>query len=223
MIEKAGAQRAADPARAARREAERAEARAELAFLTMCLVSLTDIAGRTRDEAEASRVSGEGRVRADVVVRLRRLWTETYWRAVGDWRHHVVTADGPQPYDCFNVADGLVGDVSGVVSDFMASGKPYAVTDSAGLGTELFRLRNTTARAATVLTPEASQISELLEAMAPDGADLFAADRQELKEYLFDPGRPGSLDRFDAAIRKLVAASGRWNRKADDVFAMNRG
>ncbi len=140
--------------------------------------SLTDTVGRTRDEAEASRVSGEGRVRADVVARLRRLWNETYWRAVAD---------------------------------------------SAGLGTELFRLRNTAARAATVLTPEASQIGELLEVMAPDGADPFAADRQELKECLFGPGRPGSLDRFDAATRRLVAASGRRDRTADDVFAMDRG
>lgn len=82
---------------------------------------------------------------------------------------------------------------------------------------------HTAARAATLLTPEASQIGELLEATAPDGADPFAADRQELKEYLFGPGRPGSLDRFDAAIRRLVAASGRRDRTADDVFAMDRG
>ncbi|WKK24318.1 hypothetical protein QZH56_01210 [Streptomyces olivoreticuli] len=197
-------------------------ARAESAFLTTCPASPTDIVERTRDEAEASRVSGEDKARADVVARLRRLWSETHWRAVGDWQHHA-TADGPQLYDCFNVADGLVADVSSVVSDFMASGKPCAVTDSAGLDTELFRLRNTAAQAATVLTPEASQIGELLEAMAPDGADPFAADRQELKEYPFDPGRPDSLDRFDAAIRRLVAASGRRNRTPDDVFAMDRG
>ncbi|MGW1077614.1 hypothetical protein [Streptomyces sp. NPDC002537] len=214
MIEEAAARRAADPAWAACGEAGRAEARAELTFLTTCLETVTDIAGRTRDEAEASRVSGEGRVRADTVARLQKLWNETYWRAVGDWQHHVVTADGPQLYDCFNVADGLVADVSSVVSDFTASGKPYAVTDSAGLGPDLFRLQNTAARAATILTPEAAQIEELLDAITLDDRDPLAADRQELKEYLLGSGRPGSLDRFDAAIRRLVAVSESRNRAA---------
>ena len=42
----------------------------------------------------------------------------------------------------------MVSDISSVVSDFIASGKPYAVTDSAELGAEEFKRQNTAVRAA---------------------------------------------------------------------------
>ena len=40
-------------------------------------------------------------------------------------------ARGPTLYDCFNHADLLISDISSVVPDFVASGKPYVVTNPA--------------------------------------------------------------------------------------------
>lgn len=56
----------------------------------------------------------------------------------------------------------MVSDISSVVSDFIASGKPYAVTDSAELGVEEFKRQNTAVRAAVILSNSASELGELL-------------------------------------------------------------
>ncbi|MCZ9338324.1 hypothetical protein NGM37_11095, partial [Streptomyces sp. TRM76130] len=76
---------------------------------------------------------------------------DAYWAAVPAWEHRVITGAEPRLYDCFNVSDAMVSDISSVVSDFIASGKPYAVTDSGELGEEEFKRQNTAVRAAVVL------------------------------------------------------------------------
>ena len=55
-----------------------------------------------------------------------------YWTIVGEARHLVVDEQGPTLYDCFDHADALVADVSSVVSDFLASGKPYVAPTRRG-------------------------------------------------------------------------------------------
>ncbi|EST24521.1 hypothetical protein M878_30290 [Streptomyces roseochromogenus subsp. oscitans DS 12.976] len=57
----------------------------------------------------------------------------------------MIAGAGLRLYDCFNVSD-----ISSVVSDFIASGKPYAVTDSGHSGHEEFKRQNTAVRAAGV-------------------------------------------------------------------------
>src|SRR5690606_24830822 len=54
-------------------------------------------------------------------------------------RKHVWGTDateGMTLVECMNHADALVSDVSGVISDFLYSGKPYAVTDMVNKGDE---------------------------------------------------------------------------------------
>lgn len=136
---------------------------------------------------------------------MREEWNAAYWSSFGYWEHRIVTGPEPRLYDCFNEADGMVSDISSVVSDFIASGKPYAVTDSAGMGTEEFRRQNTAVRAAVVLTNDASGIGELLDAVEAGGADPLAAARRELKKYLLGPDEPTSIQRFNRAVRELAA------------------
>lgn len=220
MIEEAAARRAADPAWAAHAADDgRVTARAELASLAERLTALTAAVGGGRDEAGTSRVVGENTTDAGAVGDLRKRWNEAYWRSVGRWQHRVITGDGPALYDCFNEADGLVADVSSVVSDFIASGKPYAVTDSAGLGTDRFRAQVTAARAAVILDTDATQLDDLVEAIKSKGTDPLAAARQELREFLLGPGRPGSADRFNEAVRRLAAQSEARNRTAAEALA----
>lgn len=138
------------------------------------------------------------------IARLRGEWDDAYWRAIPSWEHKVVTGAEPRLYDCFNVSDAMVSDISSVVSDFIASGKPYAVTDSAELGAEEFKRQNTAVRAAVILSNSAAELGQLLAAVRDPAADAQAAERQELKRYLLGPDEPTSIDQFNSAVRQLA-------------------
>ena len=169
------------------------------------LATLT-VTGRSGgDESEESRVSLADPERLERAKTLRAEWNDAYWRTFGRWEHRVVTGAQPRLYDCFNQSDGMVSDISSVVSDFIASGKPYAVTDSAQLGAEEFRRQNTAVRAAVILSNSAAELDELLTAVADPAADRLAPARRELKTYLLGPDEPTSIQQFNAAVTALTA------------------
>ncbi|MCQ0022695.1 hypothetical protein M4914_06830 [Streptomyces somaliensis DSM 40738] len=208
MVAEAAALRAADPRWAREADAARAgqaAARAELTRVEARLAALSDPGRKGADEAETCRVSLADPHRIAELGRLRAEWNDAYWRSFGWWEHRVVTGTRPHLYDCFNEADGMVSDISSVVSDFIASGKPYAVADSAGLGEEEFRRQNTAVRAAIVLSNDAAGLGELLAAVTDPAADRTAGERRALKQYLLGPDEPTSMERFDAAVRALTA------------------
>ncbi|MFF2960813.1 hypothetical protein ACFVT1_18275 [Streptomyces sp. NPDC057963] len=210
MIEKAAVERAADP-RWAKESAElqpvRAAARSELARIEARLTVLSSGGQVAGDEAETSRDSLADPAREAEIARLKDEWNAASWRALGWWEHKVVTGARMRLYDCFNESDAMVSDISSVVSDFIASGKPYAVTDSAALGEEEFRRQNTAVRAAVILSNEATELDALLAAVVDPAADTMAADRRELKEYLLGPDEPTSIVQFDLAVKALAAKS----------------
>ncbi|GHJ37633.1 hypothetical protein [Streptomyces sp. TS71-3] len=201
LVEKAAAQRDADPAWTVDEEA-RTAARAELARIETELAGLAG-GNDERDEAEASRDGIADPAREARAKQLRDEWNAAYWRSFPTWQHMVISGAEPRLYDCFNVSDAMVSDISSVVSDFIASGKPYAVTDSAELGAEEFKRQNTAVRAAVILSNSANELPELLAAVRDTGADPLAAARAELKEYLLGPDEPTSMERFNAAVRAL--------------------
>ena len=213
MIEEAAAARAADPrwaAEAERTAEERARAQAQLRRLeaerpAVSQLAFWDDASVSRDALTPPEVAAEEARRA-------REWNDAYWRSAGWWEHRVITGPEPLLFDCFNQSDALVSDISSVVSDFIASGKPYAVTDSAGLGAEEFKRQNTAVRAAVILSNEATELDELLTAVTVPGADPLVQDRLELKHYLLGPDEPSSLERFNAAVAALAARAEARNR-----------
>jgi hypothetical protein len=204
LVEKATARRGADPAWTHGAAAE-AAARAELARIEGELSRLGGGSGDERDEAEASRDGIADPEREALAKRLREEWNAAYWRSFPSWEHRVISGAEPPLYDCFNVSDCMVSDISSVVSDFIASGKPYAVTDSAEIGAEEFKRQNTAVRAAVILSNSATELDELLAGVRGAGADPLAAARTELKEYLLGPDEPTSMQRFNAAVRDLGA------------------
>ncbi|TXS55133.1 hypothetical protein EAO77_02145 [Streptomyces sp. t39] len=207
MIEKASAARAEEPRwvqEAATHAAGHAAARAELERVR---TRLAEIAGATRsgrDEAEESRDALADPVREAETAQLKEEQNAAYWRSFGWWEHTVVQGPEPRLYDCFNESDAMVSDISSVVSDFIASGKPYAVTDSAGLGAGEFRRQNTAVRAAVVLSNAAVELDELLAAVADPASDARATARRELKEYLLGPDEPTSIEQFRTALHVLT-------------------
>lgn len=203
LVEKAGAERATD-ARFTADAADRTQAKADLVRIEARIAELSGRGGDKGDEAEATRDGVVDVARHEEIARLRAEWNDAYWRSVGTFEHRVITGAEPRLYDCFNVSDAMVSDISSVVSDFIASGKPYAVTDSAELGVEEFKRQNTAVRAATILSNSAAELGGLLEAVRDLAGDPLAEDRKELKQYLLGPDEPKSIEQFNTAVANLA-------------------
>ncbi|MGW0609807.1 hypothetical protein [Streptomyces sp. NPDC002788] len=203
LVQKAAAERAIDP-RFVADTAAQAQAKAELERIEARLAQLSGSGGDRGDEAEATRDGLVDVARHEEVARLRAEWNDAYWRSFPSWEHRVITGAEPRLYDCFNVSDAMVSDISSVVSDFIASGKPYAVTDSAETGAEEFKRNNTAVRAAVILSNSATELGELLSAVRDPAADPLAEDRKELKQYLLGPDEPTSLEQFNTAVADLA-------------------
>ncbi|MFE9018790.1 hypothetical protein ACFYNL_09500 [Streptomyces sp. NPDC007808] len=208
LVQQAAAERADDP----RFTADAAAQAAAKADLTRIEARLAELSGKGKggkgsgggDEAEATRDGLVDVARHEEIARLRAEWNDAYWRSFGSHQHRVITGAEPRLYDCFNVSDAMVSDISSVVSDFIASGKPYAVTDSAEVGVEEFKRQNTAVRAATILSNSATELGELLDAVRDPAADPLAEDRKDLKRYLLGPDEPTSIAQFNTAVANLA-------------------
>jgi hypothetical protein len=133
---------------------------------------------------------------------LGAAWASRYWDAIGESRHVDVEGSRPTLYDCFDHADVLIADVSSVVSDFLASGKPYICANPQGVNDEDFRRENPTASAAYLLGPDCRELPEIVELVR--GADPNEADRATLREYLLGPASPPSIERWKTALDVLM-------------------
>ncbi|MFE6407900.1 hypothetical protein ACFVOR_13290 [Streptomyces sp. NPDC057837] len=189
------------------RAATRAPAGADLARRTAELERLTTSVFRSgADTVERMMVQTAPEPgRAEAVARATAAWEEAYWASLPPGEHQIITDARPALYSCFNAADLLISDVSSVISDFLASEKPYAVANTSGLSEDAFRAAFPTVAAATVLTPDASGVPGLLEAVRHPEKDELAEARSELKLRLLGPAEPSSQERFGEAVRALCA------------------
>ncbi|MGC9437797.1 hypothetical protein [Streptomyces sp. WG5] len=187
-----------------------ASASAELARRTAELDRLTAAGFRAAADQVERMLRGTAPEpgRAGEVTRATAAWEEAYWASLPEWEHQVVTDARPPLYACFNRADLLISDVSSVISDFLASGKPYAVANTSGLAEGGFRKSFPTVAAATVLTPDAAGVPELLDTVRHPDRDELAAERAALALRLLGPADPPSQERFAGAVRALCAAAG---------------
>ncbi|MCK2221222.1 CDP-glycerol glycerophosphotransferase family protein [Actinomadura sp. ATCC 31491] len=117
-------------------------------------------------------------------------------------RHLVVTGPQPHLYECFNQCDLLISDISSVVADFLASEKPYAVTNVAGLPERAFHERYPSTEAGVLLGEDLAGLAEFL-----DGEDTLARARIKLRSYLLGPEYPDAMTRFSAAVERVIAES----------------
>jgi hypothetical protein len=89
-------------------------------------------------------------------------------------------ASDPTFAELANAADAMVADVSGVVTDFMQSLKPFAMV-AAGDKTDIFRARFPSSRSAYVIEWDLSTLDYALDAMLGD--DPLASTRIKRREY----------------------------------------
>jgi len=137
-----------------------------------------------------------------IVARIRAAGGQTDPTSLDGTAHLVVTGRTPALFDCFNVTDLLVSDVSSVVSDFVQSERPYVVANPAGRPEDEFRRTFPTARAAYLLSPDCGELAKIL-AVTRTGDDPMTEARRELKEYLLGPAGANPMERFRAEIGRL--------------------
>jgi CDP-Glycerol:Poly(glycerophosphate) glycerophosphotransferase len=89
-------------------------------------------------------------------------------------------ASDPTFAELANAADAMVSDVSGVVTDFMQSLKPFAMV-ATGEKTDTFRARFPSSRSAYVIEWDLSTLDDALDAMLGD--DPLASTRVKRREY----------------------------------------
>ncbi|MFJ9150922.1 hypothetical protein ACIRP7_23335 [Streptomyces sp. NPDC102270] len=128
-------------------------------------------------------------------------WQDAYW--ADGTRHRVTAGSRPGLYDCFNHADVLIADVSGVVTDFLAADKPYAVANPAGLDADVFRERYPAAAAGQLIGPDLSGLDELLD-RAGGAPDPLAHERGRLRARLLGPAEADPLAPFERALDALL-------------------
>ncbi|MFY0406230.1 CDP-glycerol glycerophosphotransferase family protein [Solicola sp. PLA-1-18] len=126
--------------------------------------------------------------------------------AAADGDHEVVQGpSGRELFACFNDADALVTDISSVVSDFLASEKPYAVFDFSGSTREHFVAEYPSASASTVLGRDGSGVAEFLDVVGGVVPDEQVEARARLATYLIGPPEDRSLEPFARAVTALSA------------------
>ncbi|MEU9136269.1 hypothetical protein AB0D33_09925 [Streptomyces sp. NPDC048404] len=181
---------------------------------------LDELAGRLRgDAAEQMREARvPDRAGATEWQELRAEWHRIFWESQGTLRHNVILGQLPNLYECFNQADMLISDVSSVVADFVASLKPYVLTNAHDLPDHEFRAAYTTAGGAHLLDRECTRLPEILDSVRAPHTDPMVLDRLTLKQYVLGSDRPTSMERFNSATNAL-AAKGEAERTESELEA----
>lgn len=127
----------------------------------------------------------------------------------GGTDHRVIGSGRKEPSinDCFNGASALITDISSVVSDFLASEKPYAVFNHAGSGRDAFVAEFPSTAAGTVIDRDGNGIDEFLAVVTQSAPDANAETRATLATYLL--GTPGqrTIVAFQASVDAFIGRS----------------
>lgn len=166
-------------------------------------------------EQAAARLAGIVRDLADSEVTVEQAkqweaeWSRVFWAAHAG-RHVVFTGSRPELFDCFNRVDVLISDLSSLVSDFVATGKPYVVANPKDEPEEEFRDTYPSTRAAYLLGPDVTAIDAIMASVV--GEDPMAPAREELRAYLLGPDEPPAIERWNGALERLIrVAEDEWS------------
>jgi CDP-glycerol glycerophosphotransferase (TagB/SpsB family) len=120
---------------------------------------------------------------------------------------HRRVPDGSEAlYEAMREADLLVSDVSSVLSDWLATGRPYVVANPRGLADEELHARFPTTRGGGVLSTADDILAMVDEAMT---GDPLAARREELARYLLGPRQEDPVTAFADEVAAFVERSRR--------------
>lgn len=144
----------------------------------------------------------DAKYRADL-ARIADLIDEAASRTGVD--HRVIK--GGSINEWFNRASAMITDISSVVSDFLASEKPYAVFNHTDLDDAAFREDYPSTSAGTIIGRDGRGIAEFIAVVTQQVADDQAGRRAELATYLLGPQEQRSLEAFREAIDAFIERS----------------
>lgn len=107
----------------------------------------------------------------------------------------------------FNRASAMITDISSVVSDFLASEKPYAVFNHTTLGDDGFRQNFPSTGAGTIIGRDGHGIAEFIDVVTQKATDTNAPKRAELATYLLGPQEQRTLGAFQKAVDAFIERS----------------
>src|SRR5699024_9952433 len=142
---------------------------------------------------------------AETIGRIHTILDEDRARS---GRQHVFGAEAESELDvieCMNLSDAMISDVSSVVSDYLYSGKPFAMTAVSAQSAE-FVSEYPIARASYVLNGDLSNLEDVLDSILLSDTDR----RNRLKYrsyYLGDFPVDGYSENFVAAASRAIANS----------------
>jgi hypothetical protein len=135
---------------------------------------------------------------------LRRRAEDDFWSRRDQTSHVVVPVEGPSLFSCFRQADGLITDISSVLTDFAATGRPFAVTNPTDVPAAEFTTMFPATGGGHLLRPGRGA-AEFLDVVTGRAADRLAAARAELRADLLGSESGSATSRFAAAVDALVA------------------
>ncbi|MEU5157013.1 CDP-glycerol glycerophosphotransferase family protein [Glycomyces sp. NPDC021274] len=119
--------------------------------------------------------------------------------------------------DCVNAADVAISDISGTASDWIYSGRPFAMTDPKGFK-EAYLEEFPLAKAAYLLEPDAGNIEKVLDELLV--TDSKAMLRAETREYYLGDVEPQDLvPLFVAEVKATYAEPVRKTAKGESALA----
>jgi len=123
-------------------------------------------------------------------------------------RSHVWGPQAEQDWDvaaCINASDALVTDVSSVASDYLASGKPFAMVAIRAKGRK-FRQQFPMARVAYVIEKDLSTLATALDGL--HGDDPLAGERRAYRRHcLGDHLGPAAVEEFLRVAGAIVSGA----------------
>ncbi|MFJ9130515.1 hypothetical protein ACIRJS_41210 [Streptomyces sp. NPDC102340] len=168
----------------------------EMAALEERMAELQD---RSRDSPAYHLTEQERVVRQEFAISR---WYELFPMVNSPRLHFHSTGRLPGLFAVFNAVDGMISDISSVVSDFLASGKPYALSNPRDLSVaELTEQVSVAGAAYLVPVGEDLAVGDFLEAVRAAGDDRLAERRRILRTFVL--GGPEAQKRFTYAVDDL--------------------
>lgn len=142
---------------------------------------------------------------AETIRQIQRMLEEDRTRS---GRQHVFGEEAESNLDvieCMNLSDAMISDVSSVVSDYLYSGKPFAMTAVSAQGAD-FVAEYPIARASYVLNGDLSNLEDVLDSILVSDPDR--QNRLKYRSYyLGDFPDEGYSDNFVAAASRAIVNS----------------
>jgi CDP-glycerol glycerophosphotransferase (TagB/SpsB family) len=101
----------------------------------------------------------------------------------------------------------LISDISSVISDFLASEKPYAVFNHTSMTAADFVRDYRSTSAATIVGRDGSGIAEFIAVVTRTAPDTMAATRSRLATYLLGSPEQRTLAAFQESVTGFIARS----------------